>query len=88
MGGSEPSDQDLIWRTVYDVGGRRVRALDPAGHATAFGYDQQDRLVAVAENAVSGSCVDAPCNVITQYQLRPRGQSHRDYRCARQSAHR
>src|SRR5262249_41205062 len=66
-GGGEPSDRDLIARTVYDAAGRRLRTIDPAGHASAFSYDNLDRLVAVTTNAVSGGCAEAPCNLPTQY---------------------
>jgi RHS repeat-associated protein len=68
VGGGEPSDQDLIARTIYDAAGRRVAALDSAGHATAFTYDNLDRLTAVTTNAVSGGCATPPCNLVTQYQ--------------------
>src|SRR5262249_35258991 len=68
VGATEPSDQDLISRTVYDTGGRRVRTIDPANRAMAFAYDQQDRLVSVTEHAVSGGCTETPCNVVTQYR--------------------
>jgi RHS repeat-associated protein len=68
VGGSEPSDQDLISRVVYDKAGRRTRTIDPANRVTALAYDQLDRLITVTENAVTGSCSVAPCNVQTQYQ--------------------
>jgi RHS repeat-associated protein len=63
----KPADQDLISRTAYDAAGRRLQAIDPAGRVTEFAYDNQDHLIAVTENAVSGSCVAAPCNIVTQY---------------------
>jgi RHS repeat-associated protein len=68
VGMSEPADQDLITRTVYDAAGRRTQTIDPASRATAFAYDNLDRLIAVTEHAVTGTCTQAPCNVITQYQ--------------------
>jgi YD repeat-containing protein len=68
VGANEPADRDLITRTVYDAAGRRTQMIDPAGNTTALAYDQQDRLIAVTEHAVSGSCTQSPCNVITQYQ--------------------
>jgi RHS repeat-associated protein len=68
VGGGEPSDQDLISRTIYDAAGRRLAAIDLAGRATAFTYDNLDRLIAVTINAVSGGCAAPPCNLTTQYQ--------------------
>jgi len=64
----EPVDQDLITRTVYDVAGRRVATLDPGGRETRFAYDLRNNLIAVTENATDGTCANAPCNVVTQYQ--------------------
>jgi YD repeat-containing protein len=68
VGTNEPADRDLITRMVYDAAGRTIQTIDPAGRATAFAYDNQDRLIAVTEHAVTGTCTHAPCNVITQYQ--------------------
>gem|GEM_PF-807043 len=68
VGGSEPNDRDLIQRTVYDGAGRRVESIDAAGQVTQFAYDNLDRLVAVTENAVTGTCPNDPCNVVTSYE--------------------
>lgn len=68
VGGSEPADQDLITRTIYDAAGRRVQMIDPAGRVTAFTYDLRDNLLSVTENVASGTCPLAPCNVTTSYR--------------------
>jgi len=63
----EPVDQDLITRTVYDAGGRRIATIDAAGRETRFAYDLRDNLIRVTENASDSGCAVAPCNVVTQY---------------------
>lgn len=65
---ADPTDQDLITRTVYDVAGRRVQTIDPAGRISAFGYDNLNRLISVTENAANDICMQPPCNVVTRYQ--------------------
>ena len=67
VGGSEPTDQDVTTSTVYDVGGRVIATVDAAGIETRFTYDLRDNLLSVTENAVDGSCLSAPCNVVTTY---------------------
>jgi RHS repeat-associated protein len=66
------TSQDLISRTVYDAGGRRLRQIQQTMPAyaltTVFAYDNQDRLITVTENQVTGSCTWEPCNVQTQYR--------------------
>src|SRR5262245_32551323 len=63
----DPSDRDLIARSVYDKAGRRTQTIDAAGRVTQFAYDNADRLIGVTENAVSGACPHTPCNVVTSY---------------------
>ena len=65
--GADGVDRDLIHRTVYDRGGRVFQQIGSAGQVTQFAYDQMDRLIAVTENAVTGSCPTAPCHVVTTY---------------------
>lgn len=65
---SDASDQDVTSQTAYDAAGRQIQAIDPDGRVTQFAYDNQDRLIAVTENAATGTCPNAPCNVVTQYQ--------------------
>jgi RHS repeat-associated protein len=68
---ADPVDQDLITRTIYDEGGRRVQQIqraDPAEQVTAFAYDKLDRLIKVTEHAVAGACTKQPCNVETRYR--------------------
>jgi len=69
-----PPDQDLTTRTVYDVGGRRVQSIDPAGHVTAYGYDLLDHVIWVQTNVQAGTCVALPCNVTTTYGYDRAGQ--------------
>jgi YD repeat-containing protein len=65
---SDPSDRDLITRTVYDRGGRRTRVIDPAQRLTDYAYNLRDELTSVLENIASGVCPNAPCNVQTRYR--------------------
>jgi YD repeat-containing protein len=65
--GNEPVDQDLITETIYDLAGRVSATIDPAGRETRFTYDLRDNLRSVTENATSGTCALAPCNVTTSY---------------------
>lgn len=69
-----PPDQDLTTRTVYDVGGRRVQSIDPAGHVTAYGYDLLDHVIWMQTNVQAGTCVAPPCNVTTTYGYDRAGQ--------------
>ena len=72
VGANESADQDLITRTVYDVAGRhvqeRIQTSATSERITQFAYDNQDQLIAVTEHVVTGTCVQPPCNVVTQYQ--------------------
>ena len=63
----DPGDVDLSTRTVYDVAGRRIATVDAQGRETRFGYDLRDLLTSVTENATTGTCSIAPCNVLTRY---------------------
>jgi RHS repeat-associated protein len=66
---SDGAHRDLTTETIYDVGGRMLRQIDPMGRVTAYQYDLQDRLIAVTEN-VSGpsGCAESPCDIITRYR--------------------
>jgi YD repeat-containing protein len=63
----ETADRDIIMATRYDAAGRAVWTTDLGRRATASVYNRLDQLISVTENATTSSCVNAPCNVPTQY---------------------
>ncbi len=85
VSGGEPSDQDLISRTVYDAGCAACAVLDPVDGVTAFTYDnarspdRRDR-----EPGDRRLQPGRPATCRHQYQYDRAGQPHRDHRRARQ----
>jgi RHS repeat-associated protein len=64
----EAADRDILMATRYDAAGRQILTTDAGRRATASTYNRLDQLTSVTENATTGTCVTAPCNVPTQYQ--------------------
>jgi RHS repeat-associated protein len=62
-----PGELDYTTLLVYDRGGRMVQRFAADWQVTNVTPNLNDQIVAVTENAVSSTCTNGPCNVVTRF---------------------
>lgn len=67
-GSSSAPNKDLVTQVAYDGSGRTIKAMNALGKVPVYTYDLRDHLLQVQENVQTGTCTNAPCNVLTRYQ--------------------